>query len=198
MAPSSWAERSFSSRVRPVPSTLVFVPQRPLGIRAGEKWAYRGGSSQPLLPALVLKAGAHYEALIRIRLLDDPEQTAMWVRRAKMPCLWDDRHEWLEAHPQHRVSEDPEFLPEPAPDEVTVSVDALRRVIRDEIHAAMSPPPVSYSLTDAARATGVSVETIRRAVRSNLLVPNYVGRKPLFRVDELQRWVSSLPDETPR
>lgn len=172
------------------------MPQRLLGIRTGDTWAYFGGAGQPLRPALIVKPGAHYDALIRIRLLDDPEQRAPWVPRRKLPCLWEDRHEWLEAHPEHQVPDAP--APEPEPDQVTLSVDALRRVIREEIHAAMSPPPVAYSLADAAQATGVSVETLRRAVRANALVPNYVGRKPIFRVEELQRWVKSLPDDLQR
>lgn len=169
-----------------------------LGIRTGDTWAYLGGAGQPLRPAVIVKPGAHYDALIRIRLLDDPEQGAPWVPRRKLPCRWEDRHEWLEEHPEHQVPDAPELEPEPAPDQITVSVDALRRVIREEIHAAMSPPPVAYSMADAAQATGVSVETLRRAVRANHLVPNYVGRKPIFRVDELQRWVRSLSDDLRR
>lgn len=166
-----------------------------LGIRTGDTWAYLGGAGQPLRPAIIVKPGAHYNALIRVRLLDDPAQSAPWVPRRKLPCLWEDRHEWLEAHPEHQVPGAP--APEPAPDQVTVSVDALRRVIREEIKAAMSPPPVAYSMADAALATGLSPETLRRAMRRNELIANYVGRKPIFRFDELQRWVRSLPDEPP-
>lgn len=174
------------------------MPRRPLGIRAGEMWAYRGGAGQPLRPVTVVTPGAHYDALIRIRLLDDPAQETLWVRRAKLPCKWEDRDAWIGAHPQSQVPDEPPTEPDPAPDEVTVSIDALRKVIHEEIRAAMSPPPVAYSLSDAAQATGVSTETLRRAVRRDQLVPNYVGRKPLFRVEELQRWVRSLPDELPR
>lgn len=172
------------------------MPQRLLGIRTGDTWAFLGGAGQPLRPAVIIKPGAHYDALIRIRLLDDPEHHAPWVPRRKLPCLWEDRLEWLVAHPQHKVPDEPPFEPDPDPDQITISVDALRRVIREEVQAAVSsPPPVAYSMSDAAKAAGVSAETLRRAVRLNTLVPNYVGRKPLFRVEELQRWVRSLPEE---
>lgn len=56
---------------------------------------------------------------------------------------------------------------------------------------------VSYSLTEAAAAVGVSKDIIQRAVRAgDLLVryPRVDGKpisKPLVPADELQRWVAA-------
>ena len=56
-------------------------------------------------------------------------------------------------------------------------------------------PFISGDLDAASAATGLSVSEIQRAVRDGELVPNYRGRKPLFRADELYAWVKSLPTD---
>jgi excisionase family DNA binding protein len=54
---------------------------------------------------------------------------------------------------------------------------------------------VSYDIDGACAATGLSDTTIRAAVARRDLVAHYVGRKPLFRAVELDRWIESLPTE---
>lgn len=54
---------------------------------------------------------------------------------------------------------------------------------------------VSYDLNGAARATGLSVTTIKNAVRDGDLVPNYSGTKPVFRAVELDAWIAAMPTE---
>ena len=70
-----------------------------LGIRAGEYWAYRQGTTHPLQRALVLKPGHFYEDSIRIRLIDDPTVAELWTYRAKLPGKWADVDGYLLAHP---------------------------------------------------------------------------------------------------
>jgi hypothetical protein len=55
---------------------------------------------------------------------------------------------------------------------------------------------VSYDLNGAEAATGISERTIRDAVKRGDLIANYVGRKPVFRAVELDRWIASLPTES--
>nr|WP_201470993.1 hypothetical protein [Microbacterium hydrocarbonoxydans] len=73
----------------------------------------------------------------------------------------------------------------------------VRRVVREEINAALGQQPfrLALSLPDAATAAGYSLETIRKAIRENELVPSYANSKPVIMVDELSRWLRSLPDE---
>lgn len=54
---------------------------------------------------------------------------------------------------------------------------------------------VSYSLREAAEATGVSVDTIKRAIRAGNLVPRYVTSKGVIFADELRAWVENSPTE---
>jgi hypothetical protein len=55
-------------------------------------------------------------------------------------------------------------------------------------------PFISCDLATAAQTVGLSVTEIQKAVSAGDLVPNYRGRKPLFRADELDSWVRSLPN----
>ncbi|MFS0851994.1 helix-turn-helix domain-containing protein [Microbacterium sp. 179-I 3D4 NHS] len=73
----------------------------------------------------------------------------------------------------------------------------IRRVIREEIAAVLGEQPFRLALTipEAATAVGYSVETIRKQIRDNYLVPSYANSKPVIPVEELQRWLRSLPDE---
>ncbi|QYG12887.1 hypothetical protein [Microbacterium sp. PAMC22086] len=75
--------------------------------------------------------------------------------------------------------------------------DVVRRVVREEIVAVLGEQPfrLALPLPDAATAAGYSLETIRKAIRENELVPSYANSKPVVMVDELSRWPRSLPDE---
>jgi hypothetical protein len=58
----------------------------------------------------------------------------------------------------------------------------------------MAVEPITYDVTSAAAATGVSTDVIRRAIRAGDLAtrsPKVNGRqisKPLIPADELRRW----------
>lgn len=55
---------------------------------------------------------------------------------------------------------------------------------------------ISYSVAEAAEATGLSEDSIRQAIASGDLVAHYAGRrssKPLIRAVELDSWVAALP-----
>jgi hypothetical protein len=56
---------------------------------------------------------------------------------------------------------------------------------------------LAYSTTELARAIGVSVDLVQRAMRDGSLMPSYVSSKPIFPVTEAERWLSSLPTEKP-
>lgn len=167
-----------------------------LGIRAGEIWAYRAGQRTPLQPAKIIDPGEHYDASIRIRLVDDPGHAEKWVTRVKLPCQWHEAGAWLDQHPEAWPIEYAEPLPQPAAvDRVTITVAALRRVVRQEIAAVIREGRLAYSYEEAAAAVGLSPSSLQAAVRHFDLVPSYYGSKPLFRVEELKRWLETLPDE---
>lgn len=56
-------------------------------------------------------------------------------------------------------------------------------------------PQISYPLADAAKATGYSESTIRRAVASGDLVVHYPAGKPVILADDLRAWVANAPTE---
>lgn len=64
--------------------------------------------------------------------------------------------------------------------------------------------PVAYTIADAARATSVSVDVIRRAIHAGDLVttsPRVDGRpiaKTLIPADELTRWALDRTPRSPR
>lgn len=53
---------------------------------------------------------------------------------------------------------------------------------------------VSYSLTGAAEATGLSERTLDRVIAAGDLPVRFFGSKKLIKVDDLYEWVDSLPD----
>ena len=53
--------------------------------------------------------------------------------------------------------------------------------------------PIAYSIEDAPLAVGVSRTRIFEAVRSGQLAARKAGRSTLIEVEELRRWVKSLP-----
>lgn len=73
----------------------------------------------------------------------------------------------------------------------------VRKVVREEIVSLLANRPFRLSLTlpDAALATGYSLESIRKAIREDELVPSYANSKPVVMVEELERWLRTLPSE---
>lgn len=56
---------------------------------------------------------------------------------------------------------------------------------------------LSYSIEQAAEATGYSQTVIRRALTRGDLSARYANRKPVILASELQDWLTSLPSEAP-
>jgi len=170
-----------------------------LGIRTGERWAYRPGTTHPLQQALILSPGQHYNADIRIRLLDDPAVTEIWTTRAKLPCKWAEVEIYLRDHPDvprgYPPTPEPPDLPDAADQQMAFTANELRAIIHDEVVNAFGAQKIAYTMREAAIATGISTTLIRAAVRNNYLTANYAGSKPLFTPAELQRWVESLPEQ---
>ncbi len=88
------------------------------------------------------------------------------------------------------------------PESIEQIEQVVRGVVREELerHLTLRTRPTSVALTlrDAATATGYSLEGIRQAIRRNELVPSYANSKPVLMVEELVRWLRSLPDEPRR
>lgn len=75
----------------------------------------------------------------------------------------------------------------------------VRRAVREELaRLEPTPPRLALTLPEAARATGYSLEGIRQIIRLGQLVPSYANSKPVVMVEELERWLRSLPAENPR
>lgn len=54
---------------------------------------------------------------------------------------------------------------------------------------------VSYSLSGAAEATGLSERTLDRAIAVGDLPVRFAGSKKLILATDLYEWVAGLPDE---
>ena len=54
---------------------------------------------------------------------------------------------------------------------------------------------LSYSIEEAAEATGYSTDTIRKAIRNSDLSVKYANSKPVVLASELESWLTSLPSE---
>lgn len=52
---------------------------------------------------------------------------------------------------------------------------------------------LSFSIEEAATATGYSTDTIRRAIRNNDLSVKYANSKPVILASELESWLNALP-----
>ena len=52
---------------------------------------------------------------------------------------------------------------------------------------------LSFSIEEAATATGYSTDTIRRAIRNNDLAVKYANSKPVILASELESWLNALP-----
>lgn len=62
-------------------------------------------------------------------------------------------------------------------------------------YAATYITPVSYDMTGASAASGLSAMELRRAISAGDLVVHYRGRKPLITHDELRAFIEALPTE---
>jgi hypothetical protein len=58
--------------------------------------------------------------------------------------------------------------------------------------------PIAVDTDAAARLLGLSPSTVRAYMRRGDLLPRYSGRKPIFTIDELRKFVGTLPDEPTR
>jgi hypothetical protein len=56
---------------------------------------------------------------------------------------------------------------------------------------------ISFSIEEAAEASGYSTDTIRRAIRNSDLTARYANSKPVVLASELTSWLESLPTEAP-
>ena len=83
------------------------------------------------------------------------------------------------------------------PDSAEQIENIVRRVVREELDAqgidGTHPLRVALTLRDAAAATGYSLEVIRQQIRKSYLVPSYANSKPVVMVEELLRWLRTLP-----
>ena len=75
-----------------------------------------------------------------------------------------------------------------------LSLHDLRRLCQLIVQELqLQPAPIALSLRDAARAVGVSVPTLRRAIRSGALVARRVGGRVLIEPEALREWVRRSP-----
>lgn len=56
---------------------------------------------------------------------------------------------------------------------------------------------ISYTVEEAAAATGYGRTTIDEAIARGDLLASYANQKGVIDIDELRRWVKSLPRERP-
>lgn len=61
----------------------------------------------------------------------------------------------------------------------------------------MTTQKLAFNIEEAAEATGYSVDTIRREIRSNNLIARYANSKPVILLTELTECLESLPAEPP-
>ena len=54
---------------------------------------------------------------------------------------------------------------------------------------------ISVTIPAAAKLTGISVQSIRRAIDKGDLVPRYPTTRPVLMWDEVKAWVDSAPTE---
>ena len=61
------------------------------------------------------------------------------------------------------------------------------------INGAAAFSPIAVTIEDAPRAVGVSRTRIFEAIRNNEIAARKAGRSTIIEIDELRRWVRSLP-----
>lgn len=55
--------------------------------------------------------------------------------------------------------------------------------------------PLAYTLKEAAQVCGVSVDTIKRAIRAGDLAARYPTSRPVIERTELQAWLEATPSQ---
>lgn len=163
-------------------------------------WAFRAGRRTPLAPARVINQPAHYDAGIAIQPLGDWSRLAISVHRSKLPCKWEQVDDYLAIHPD--IPREPEApvaaVQGPEADAVdlfSAGQETIRRIVREELAVVNRVPLLALTYRDASLATGYSVSVLHMAVANDQLVASYANSKPVFRLDELDRWLASLPAE---
>lgn len=56
---------------------------------------------------------------------------------------------------------------------------------------------VAMNRKDAAKALGISLFQLDAERRAGRIAPRYLGRTPLYPVEELRAWFEALPSEPP-
>lgn len=57
---------------------------------------------------------------------------------------------------------------------------------------------IAFNIKEAAEAAGVSVTTLRRAIKNNDLIANYPTASAVILKEELESWLKSTPTDSPR
>lgn len=57
---------------------------------------------------------------------------------------------------------------------------------------------IAYNIKEAAEAAGVSISTIRRAIREHDLIAHYPTAAAVIHRDQLEAWIKGSPTESPR
>ncbi|MCI2959135.1 hypothetical protein MN032_15700 [Agromyces atrinae] len=129
--------------------------------------------------------------------VDRPHEGAFSVHRQKLKCKWEDVERYLAERPE--FDDSPSTRAEEPPAEPTalelynLSQETYRRILRHELELALQAPKLAYTYRQAAEAVGISEGLLRGQVREGWLNPVYIASKPIFTVDELKRWLASLP-----
>lgn len=75
--------------------------------------------------------------------------------------------------------------------------EIVRRVVREELDAlriaGTQPLTLALPIAEAAKVAGYSLETLRKAIRRDELMPSYANTKPVVMVEELIRWLRTRP-----
>ncbi len=88
---------------------------------------------------------------------------------------------------------------------MTTLDETVRAIVRDELASALDrasalerTEAIAVSVNEAGRLVGYSGSFIRTAISRHELLPSYANSKAVIEVEELKRWVRSLPHEAPR
>lgn len=86
-------------------------------------------------------------------------------------------------------------------DSVAQIEEIVRRVVREELDSTRIKVSEGHRLAvplpEAGEVCGYSDDSIRAAIRRGDLVPSYANSKPVLMLEELERWLRALPDESP-
>ena len=62
----------------------------------------------------------------------------------------------------------------------------------------MNAPPLAYSIAEACEVSGISRTSVYEAINSRELIARKHGRRTVILVDDLRRWLQSLPVTAPK